>query len=122
MVKFTLLSPPPVDANVGRARKPGVEDVDAADRIRSQQRFLERRVVVEPQALPEPVDRINDHYSTGRVLFFLFERGQQSFGAHSTFIPTTHSQFLLGRKNITLNKNWFEKEILLGFNNAVQLL
>ena len=66
-------SPPPVDPNVGRAREPGVEDVDAADCIRSQQRFLERRVVVEPQALPEPVDRINDHYSTGRVLLFLFE-------------------------------------------------
>lgn len=90
-----LLSPPPVDANVGRSRKPGVEDVDAADRIRSQQRFLERRVVVEPQALPEPVDRINDHYSTGRVLVFLFERGQQSLGSHSTFIPTTRAQFRL---------------------------
>lgn len=62
-------SPPPVDANVRRSCKPGVEDVHAADSIRSQQRFLERRVVVEPQALPEPVDRINDHYSTGRVLF-----------------------------------------------------
>lgn len=68
-------SPPPVDPNVGRPSEPGVEDVDAADSIRSQQRFLERRVVVEPQALPEPVDRINDHYSTGRLLFFpsLFE-------------------------------------------------
>ena len=62
-------SPPPVDPNVGRSREPGVEDVDAADGVGSQQRFLERRVVVEPQALPEPVDRINDHYSTGRVLF-----------------------------------------------------
>lgn len=58
-------SPPPVDPDVGRSREPGVEDVDAADSIRSQQRFLKRRVVVEPQALPEPVDRINDHYSTG---------------------------------------------------------
>ncbi len=67
-----LCSPPPVDPNVGRSRKPGVEDVDAADGVRSQQRFLERRVVVEPQALPEPVDRINDHYSTGRLLFLSF--------------------------------------------------
>lgn len=58
-------SPPPVDPDVGRSREPGVEDVDAADCVRSLQRFLERRVVVEPQALPEPVDRINDHYSTG---------------------------------------------------------
>lgn len=67
----SLLSlPPPVDPYVGRSCKPGVEDVDTADSIRSQQRFLERRVVVEPQALPEPVDRINDHYSTGRILFF----------------------------------------------------
>lgn len=63
-----LCSPPPVDAHVRRSREPGVEDVDAADGVRTQQRFLERRVVVEPQALPEPVDRINDHYSTGRVL------------------------------------------------------
>lgn len=62
-------SPPPVDPNVGRSGEPGVEDVDAADAVRSQQRFLERRVVVEPQALPEPVDRINDHHSTGRVLY-----------------------------------------------------
>ncbi len=68
-----ICSPPPVDPNVGRSREPGVEDVDAADSIRSQQRFLERRVVVEPQALPEPVDRIDDHYSTGRVLLNLFE-------------------------------------------------
>lgn len=61
-------SPPPVDPNVGRSGEPGVEDVDAADAVRTQQRCLERRVVVEPQALPEPVDRINDHHSTGRVL------------------------------------------------------
>lgn len=67
---FTL--PPPVDPNVGRSSEPGVEDVHAADCIRSQQRFLERRVVVEPQALPEPVDRINDHYSTGRVVIIPF--------------------------------------------------
>lgn len=73
LCKWLHCSPPPVDPDVGRAREPGVEDVDAADSIRSQQRFLERRVVVEPQALPEPVDRINDHYSTGRVLLFLFE-------------------------------------------------
>lgn len=69
---WSFCSPPPVDPNVGRSREPGVEDVDAADSIRSQQRFLQRRVVVEPQALPEPVDRINDHYSTGRVLFVPF--------------------------------------------------
>ena len=65
---LVLGSPPPVDPDVGRAREPGVEDVDAADGVGSHQRFLERRVVVEPQALPEPVDRINDHYSTVRVL------------------------------------------------------
>lgn len=70
---YLLSSPPPVDANVGRSGEPRVEDVHAADGVRSQQRFLQRRVVVEPQALPEPVDRINDHYSTGRVLIFLFE-------------------------------------------------
>lgn len=64
-------SPPPVDANVGGSCEPGVEDVDAADSIRPQQGVLQRRVVVEPQALPEPVDRINDHYSSGRVLVFL---------------------------------------------------
>lgn len=67
-VGIGVCSPPPVDPNVGRSGEPGVEDVDAADAVRTQQRFLERRVVVEPQALPEPVDRINDHHSTGRVL------------------------------------------------------
>lgn len=65
---ISVCSPPPVDPNVGRSGEPGVEDVDAADAVRTQQRVLERRVVVEPQALPEPVDRINDHHSTGRVL------------------------------------------------------
>lgn len=58
-------SPPPVDAHVGRSSEPRVEDVNAADAVRTQQRVLEGRVVVEPQALPEPVDRINDHYSNG---------------------------------------------------------
>lgn len=65
---ISVCSPPPVDPNVGRSGEPGVEDVDAADAVRTQQRVLERRVVVEPQALPEPVDRVNDHHSTGRVL------------------------------------------------------
>lgn len=69
-------SPPPVDPNVGRSGEPGIEDVDAADAVRTLQRFLERRVVVEPQALPEPVDRINDHHSTGRVVYVLFLDGE----------------------------------------------
>lgn len=64
-VKWGFSSPPPVDPNVGRTSEPGVEDVDASDGVGSLQRFLEGRVVVEPQALPEPVDGINDHYSTG---------------------------------------------------------
>lgn len=64
-----LFSPPPADPNVGRSGEPRIKDVDAADSVRSLDRFLERGVVVEPQALPEPVDRINDHYSTGRVLY-----------------------------------------------------
>lgn len=67
IVTSSLVSPPPVDPNVGRPSEPGVEDVDAADCIRSQQSLPERRVVVEPQALPEPVDRIIDHHSSGRV-------------------------------------------------------
>lgn len=72
MVTSAPVSPPPVDPDVGRSSEPGVEDVDAADCIRSQQSLSERRVVVEPQALPEPVDRINDHHSSGRVVrFFL---------------------------------------------------
>lgn len=66
-------SPPPVDPNVGRSSEPRVEDVNAADAVRSLQRVLEGRVVVEPQALPEPVDCINDHHSTGRVLFKRFK-------------------------------------------------
>lgn len=60
--------PPPADANVGRSCKPRVEDVDTADAVRSLNGFPERRIVVEPQALPEPVDRVYDHYSTRLVL------------------------------------------------------
>lgn len=76
-------SPPPVDPNVGRSGEPGVEDVDAAHAVGPQQRVLERRVVVEPQALPEPVDRINDHHSTGRVLQVLFLDGEEVLCARS---------------------------------------
>lgn len=53
-----------MDAHVGGPREPGVEDVDAADGVRPQQGVSERRVVVEPQALPEPVDAVSDHFST----------------------------------------------------------
>lgn len=75
MDQRTHRSPPPVDPDVGGPGEPGVEDVDAADAVGAQQGFLERRVVVQPQALPEPVDRINDHHSTGRVLSVLFFNG-----------------------------------------------
>ena len=64
-----LVSPPPADPHVGGAREPGVEDVDAAHRVRSLDAVLERRVVVEPQALPKPVDGVHNHHSTGRVLY-----------------------------------------------------
>lgn len=62
------LIPPPVDSDVGRSRKPGVEDVNTAHSVRSPDRLLEGRIVVEPQALPEPVDCIYDHYFTGQTL------------------------------------------------------
>ncbi len=56
--------PPPADPDVRGSGEPGVEDVHTADSVRSQDRFSEWRIVVEPQALPEPVDRIYHHYST----------------------------------------------------------
>lgn len=112
-------SPPPVDPNVGRPRKPGVEDVDAADGIRSQQRFLERRVVVEPQALPEPVDRINDHYSTGRLLFLSFLSGlkKKSLFVLTPLRLTFKKLYPRGKKK---NPNVWEKKRAF-ISNAVQL-
>ena len=60
-------SPPPVDSNVGRSCKPGVKDIHTTNSVRSLDGLSEGRIVVEPQALPEPVDRIYDHYFTGQV-------------------------------------------------------
>lgn len=57
--------PPPVDPDVGRSSKPGVEDVNTAHSIGSPDRLFKGWIVVEPQALPKPVDCIYDHYFTG---------------------------------------------------------
>lgn len=54
-------SPPPVDAHVGRAGEPGVQDVDAADRVGALDALPQRRVVVEPQPLAEPVHGVHPH-------------------------------------------------------------
>lgn len=56
-----LDSPPPVDAHVGRAGEPGVEDVDAADGIGALDALLQGGVVVEPESLSEPVHGVHPH-------------------------------------------------------------
>lgn len=53
--------PPPVDAHIGGACEPGVQDVDAPQGIRSPDRVPQRRVVVQPKSLPEPVDSVDHH-------------------------------------------------------------
>lgn len=54
-------SPPPVDAHIGGAREPGVEDVDAADGVGAPNALLQGGVVVEPEPLSEPVHRVHPH-------------------------------------------------------------
>lgn len=54
-------SPPPVDAHVGGAREPGVEDVDAADGVGALNALLQGGVVVEPEPLSEPVHGVHPH-------------------------------------------------------------
>lgn len=53
--------PPPVDAHIGGASVPGVQDVDAAQSVSSLDRVSQRRVVMQPQSFPEPVDGIYHH-------------------------------------------------------------
>lgn len=54
-------SPPPVDAQVGGPGEPGVQEVDATQRIGPLQRLQQGRVVMETQALTEPVDGVDGH-------------------------------------------------------------
>lgn len=54
-------SPPPVDAHIGGAGEPGVEDVDAADGVGALNALLQGRVVVKPEPLSEPVHGVHPH-------------------------------------------------------------
>lgn len=56
--------PPPADPDVRWSGEPGVKDVHTADIVRSLNGVSEWWIIVEPQALPEPVDSIYHHYST----------------------------------------------------------
>lgn len=56
--------PPPADPDVRGSGEPGVKDVHTADIVGSLDGVSEWWIVVEPQALPEPVDRIYHHYFT----------------------------------------------------------
>lgn len=56
--------PPSIDSHIGWTCKPGVENVNTAQSVRSYYTFPEWGVIVQPQALPEPVHRVNPHYST----------------------------------------------------------
>lgn len=54
--------PPPVDPDVGGACEPRVQEVNAAHRAGASDRLPQRRVVVQAEALPEPVDGIWGHF------------------------------------------------------------
>lgn len=64
--------PPPVDAHVGGAREPGVQNVDAAQGVRTPDGVRQSRVVVQSQPLSEPVDGV-DHHRWGSALCSLME-------------------------------------------------
>lgn len=52
------LSPPLVDVHVGRAGEPGVQDEDTAIRGAAPEPLSQARVVVQAQALAEPVHNV----------------------------------------------------------------
>lgn len=52
---------PPVDAHIGGAGEPGVEDVDAADGVGALDALLQGGVVVKPEPLSEPVHGVHPH-------------------------------------------------------------
>jgi len=52
-------SPPAVDAHVGGAGEPGVQDVDAAHGVGAPDALPQRRIVVEPPPLAEPVHGVH---------------------------------------------------------------
>lgn len=54
--------PPPVDPYVGGTRKPRVQEVNAAHRAGSSDRLPQRRVVVQAEAFPKPMDGIWGHF------------------------------------------------------------
>ncbi len=54
--------PPPVDPDVGRSREPRVQEINAAHGARPSDRLPQGRVVMETEALPEPVDGIWSHF------------------------------------------------------------
>lgn len=57
------LLPPPVDPDVGGACEPWVQEVDAAHCSGPPDSLPQRRVVMETQTLPEPVDGVWGHFT-----------------------------------------------------------
>lgn len=55
------VSPPSVHTEVRRSGKPGVQKVDAAQRVGPLHCLQQGRVVMETQSLPEPMDGIHWH-------------------------------------------------------------
>lgn len=53
--------PPSVDPKVGRPSEPGIQEVDTSNSVRPTHCLLKCRVVMETEALPEPVDGIWGH-------------------------------------------------------------
>lgn len=58
IVWFIGMSPPFVDPDVGGTREPGVQDEDASESGGSLEAGEQAGVVVQPQALPEPVHAV----------------------------------------------------------------
>lgn len=51
-------SPPFIDADVGASGEPGVQHEDAPESGRPRETLLQRRVVVQPESLTKPVNRV----------------------------------------------------------------
>ena len=51
-------SPPFIDADVGASGEPGVQDEDASKSGRPRETLFQRRVVVQPEPLAEPMNRV----------------------------------------------------------------
>lgn len=64
IVSGACRSPPAVDAAVGGPGEPGVQEVNAAQRVGAPGGLQQSRVIMQTQTLPEPVDGVDGHDDT----------------------------------------------------------